>query len=59
MARGRHAAAAHGSSLAAPPLLPLASHTHTLVSVPRLQEVNKEPPSLFWRCFSAMCYLVS
>ena len=20
--------------------------------------VNKEPPSLFWRCFSAMCYLV-
>ncbi|KAI7843985.1 hypothetical protein COHA_002523 [Chlorella ohadii] len=22
------------------------------------EEVNKEPPSLFWRCFSALCYLV-
>lgn len=29
-----------------------------LACPPLLQEVNKEPPSLFWRCFSALCYLV-
>jgi hypothetical protein len=22
------------------------------------EEANKVPPSLFWRCFSALCYLV-
>lgn len=22
------------------------------------EAANKDPPSLFWRCFSAMCYLV-
>lgn len=22
------------------------------------EEANQEPPSLFWRCFAALCYLV-